>query len=69
MRLGTLLGPDLKQLLKEDPEQLNELLTGLGAAIDAVGGGFSTHYTAVAVTAVRGGQAPDRPRAPGDPSA
>jgi SAM-dependent methyltransferase len=51
------------------PEQLNELLTGLGAAIDAVGGGFSTHYTAVAVTAVRGGQAPDRPRAPGDPSA
>jgi magnesium transporter len=26
MRLGTLLGPDLKQLLREDPEQLNELL-------------------------------------------
>ena len=26
MRLGTLLGPDLKKLLREDPEQLNELL-------------------------------------------
>jgi magnesium transporter len=26
MRLGTLLGPDVKQLLREDPEQLKELL-------------------------------------------
>ena len=26
MRLATLLGPDLKQLLKEDPEQVRELL-------------------------------------------
>ena len=26
MRLGTLLGPDLKELLKEDPEQIRELL-------------------------------------------
>jgi magnesium transporter len=31
MRLGTLLGPDLKQLLKEDPEQLNELLDDIHA--------------------------------------
>lgn len=26
MRLGTLIGPDLKQILKEDPEQVRELL-------------------------------------------
>jgi magnesium transporter len=31
MRLGTLLGPDLKQLLREDPEQLNELLDDIHA--------------------------------------
>jgi magnesium transporter len=31
MRLGTLLGPDLKQLLKEDPEQLNTLLDDIHA--------------------------------------
>ncbi|MGO8992458.1 MAG: magnesium transporter [Polyangiaceae bacterium] len=31
MRLGTLLGPDLKQLLQEDPEQLNELLDDIHA--------------------------------------
>ena len=31
MRLGTLLGPDLKQLLREDPDQLNELLDDIHA--------------------------------------
>jgi hypothetical protein len=29
------------------------LLTGIGAAIDAVGGSFTMHYTTVAVVAVR----------------
>ena len=33
--------------------KLQELLTGIGAAIDAVGGGFTAHYTTVAVTAAR----------------
>src|SRR5580700_2693481 len=31
MRLGTLLGPELKELLREDPEQLNELLDDIHA--------------------------------------
>jgi magnesium transporter len=31
MRLGTLLGPDLKQILKEDPEQVRELLDEIHA--------------------------------------
>ena len=31
MRLGTLLGPDLKQILKEDPEQVNALLDDIHA--------------------------------------
>ena len=35
------------------PAKLQELLTGIGAAIDAVGGGFTAHYTTVAVTAAR----------------
>ncbi|MEU7216741.1 class I SAM-dependent methyltransferase [Nocardia iowensis] len=34
-------------------EVLNEVLVGLGAAIDAVGGSFTTQYTAAVVTAVR----------------
>ena len=34
------------------PGQLEELLAGLGDAIDAVGGTFTMDYTAVAVTAV-----------------
>ncbi|MEU0409247.1 class I SAM-dependent methyltransferase [Streptomyces griseorubiginosus] len=36
-------------------EQLDALLTGLGEAVDALGGSFTMHYTAVAVTAVRNG--------------
>lgn len=34
-------------------DKLEELLAGIGAAIDAMGGGFTMHYTAVVVTAVR----------------
>jgi SAM-dependent methyltransferase len=33
--------------------QHDELLAGIGAAVDAAGGSFSTHYTAVVVTATR----------------
>ena len=35
------------------PATLEELLAGIGAAIDAVGGSFTMQYTAVAVTAAR----------------
>jgi SAM-dependent methyltransferase len=35
------------------PAKLEELLAGIGAAIDAAGGSFTMHYTAVAVTAAR----------------
>jgi SAM-dependent methyltransferase len=38
---------------KLDPATLQELLAGIGVAIDAVGGGFTMHYTTVAVTATR----------------
>jgi SAM-dependent methyltransferase len=36
---------------KLEPATLKELLAGIGAAIDAVGGGFTMHYTTVMVTA------------------
>ncbi len=39
------------------PAQLEELLAGVGAAIDAVGGSFTMRYTTVVVTAVRTGTA------------
>ncbi|GHC45269.1 methyltransferase type 11 [Streptomyces cinnamoneus] len=39
------------------PEKLEEVLQGVGAAIDAVGGSFTMRYTTVAVTAVRTGAA------------
>ena len=35
------------------PAKLAELLAGLGAAIDALGGGFTMNYATVAVTAAR----------------
>jgi SAM-dependent methyltransferase len=35
------------------PTQLEELLSGLGASIDAVGGSFTVRYTALVVTAAR----------------
>jgi len=37
------------------PVKLEDLLAGIGAAIDAVGGSFTMHYTTVAVTAARNG--------------
>ena len=37
------------------PAKLEELLTGIGAAIDAVGGSFTMGYATVAVTAARTG--------------
>jgi SAM-dependent methyltransferase len=35
------------------PAKMQDLLAGIGAAIDAVGGGFTAHYTTVAATAAR----------------
>jgi len=40
---------------KLEPATIKELLAGLGAVIDAAGGGFTMHYTTVALTAVRTG--------------
>jgi SAM-dependent methyltransferase len=37
------------------PAKLAELLARLGAVIDAAGGGFTVHYTTLAVTAARSG--------------
>ena len=39
------------------PAQLEELLAGVGAAIDAMGGSFTMRYTTVVVTAARTGAA------------
>jgi hypothetical protein len=38
------------------PGKLDELLAGIGAAVDAVGGSFTMHYTTVAVASERAGQ-------------
>jgi hypothetical protein len=35
------------------PTKLAEVLEGIGAAMDAMGGSFTMHYTSVVVTAVR----------------
>jgi hypothetical protein len=35
------------------PGKLDELLAGIGTAIDAVGGSFTMHYTTVAVVSER----------------
>ncbi|GGR50457.1 methyltransferase type 11 [Streptomyces aurantiogriseus] len=43
-------GGDASQI---PPTTLEELLEGIGAAIDALGGTFTMHYTAVVVTAAR----------------
>jgi hypothetical protein len=37
------------------PASQRELLAGIGAAIDAVGGGFTMGFTTLAVTAARAG--------------
>jgi len=39
------------------PDQLDELLAGLGDVIDAVGGSFTMAYTSIAITASRDGDA------------
>jgi SAM-dependent methyltransferase len=39
------------------PAELAEVLAGIGAAIDAMGGSFTMHYAAVVVTAARTGAA------------
>jgi SAM-dependent methyltransferase len=39
------------------PDAMQQILAGIGAAIDAAGGGFTAHYTTVAVTAARTGDA------------
>ncbi|MEV0804449.1 hypothetical protein AB0I34_42620 [Kribbella sp. NPDC050281] len=36
-----------------DPSKFDELLTGIGAAIDAAGGSFQMDFTALALTAIR----------------
>jgi hypothetical protein len=43
--------PTSGALTRLPPEKLAEVLEGVGAAIDALGGGFTVHYTTVAVTA------------------
>lgn len=35
------------------PAKQQEIVAGIGAALDAVGGSFAMHYTTVAVTAAR----------------
>ena len=45
--------PTLGALTQLAPDKLAELLEGVGAAIDAMGGSFTMHYTTVAVTAAR----------------
>jgi hypothetical protein len=42
------------------PAKQQELLAGIGAAVDAVGGSFMLHYTTVAVTVCAGTQEPAR---------
>ncbi len=42
--------------------QAEDLLAGVGAAVDAVGGGFPMRYTTVAVTACCAGASPRTPR-------
>jgi SAM-dependent methyltransferase len=45
--------PTSGALTQLPPDRLAEVLAGIGAAIDAVGGSFTMHYTTVAVTAAR----------------
>jgi SAM-dependent methyltransferase len=47
--------PTLGSLTQLEPDKLGEVLTGVGVAIDAMGGGFTMPYTTVAITAVRTG--------------
>ncbi|WP_406146535.1 class I SAM-dependent methyltransferase [Streptomyces sp. NBC_01012] len=47
--------PSTGGLTRLRPDQLAEILDTVGAAIDALGGGFTMSYTTLAATAVRGG--------------
>ncbi|MEV0234033.1 class I SAM-dependent methyltransferase [Nonomuraea sp. NPDC050786] len=47
--------PTTGGLTRLRPDQLAEILGAVGGAIDALGGGFTMHYTTLAVTAVRVG--------------
>lgn len=62
--------PTLGALTRLPPDALDQVLAGVGAAIDARGGGFTMPYATVAVTAVRTGTSADcragRPRAAPD---
>ena len=49
--------PTLGALTRLPPDKLAEVLEGVGAAIDAMGGSFTMHYATVAVTAARTGAA------------
>jgi len=51
--------PTLGPHTRLPPATLEDLLAGIGAAIDAAGGSFTMQYTTVAVTAARNGP-PDR---------
>jgi hypothetical protein len=51
--------PTLGPHTRLPPATLEDLLAGIGAAIDAAGGSFTMQYTTVAVTAARNGL-PDR---------
>ena len=45
--------PTSGALTRLPPDKLAEVLAGIGAAIDAIGGGFTVDYAAVVVTAAR----------------
>jgi SAM-dependent methyltransferase len=49
--------PTFGGLTRLPPDQLAEVLDGVGAAVDATGGSITTRYSTVAVTAVRTGAA------------
>jgi hypothetical protein len=45
--------PTQGTLTRLPPDKMAQVLEGVGAAIDAMGGGFTMRYTTVAVTAAR----------------
>ncbi len=45
--------PTTGALTQLPSDKLAEVLSGVGAAIDAMGGSFTMHYTTVAVTSAR----------------
>ncbi|GAB3439796.1 class I SAM-dependent methyltransferase [Streptomonospora sediminis] len=47
--------PTTGYLTRLEPDRLEKVLAGLGAAIDRLGGGFTMNYTTVVLTAVRTG--------------